>query len=79
MNDIKRYYLITNYTKNAGETLWFLTGWGTMCTQEKRNARNRSDCRHSGFWWGKVDSNHRSHWQQIYSPESPVLPRVVWC
>ena len=24
------------------------------------------------FWWGKVNSNHRSHWQQIYS--LPPLP-----
>ena len=22
---------------------------------------------YQAFWWGKVDSNHRSHWQQIYS------------
>ena len=26
------------------------------------------------YWWGKVDSNHRSHWQQIYSL-SPLATR----
>ena len=34
---------------------------------------NRSDHRVS-FWWGKVDSNHRRHCQQIYSL-SPLATR----
>ena len=31
-------------------------------------------CSYKDFWWGKVDSNHRSYKQQIYSL-SPLATR----
>ena len=33
------------------------------------------------LWWGKVDSNHRSHWQQIYSLPplaAREFPHIIW-
>ena len=30
-------------------------------------AKKKADAKASAFWWGKVDSDHRSRRQQIYS------------
>ena len=34
--------------------------------QGEYNWKSTCECK-CFFWWGKMDSNHRSHWQQIYS------------
>ena len=44
-----------------------------MGTTDKQKALKSCDFK-AFYWWGKVDSNHRSHWQQIYSL-SPLATR----
>ena len=42
--------------------------WSSVSSDHRhstKNATSTSAC--SVFWWGMVDSDHRSQWQQIYS------------
>ncbi len=43
-------------------------------TKNPNPSPNREEVRISCVWWGKVDSNHRSYKQQIYSL-SPLATR----
>ena len=47
-----------------------LDGFESAFRQQKRHRQRRCPFR----WWGKVDSNHRSYKQQIYSL-SPLATR----
>ncbi len=51
----------------------------SICNVPNKNKKpepipHREEVRISLFWWGKVDSNHRSYKQQIYSL-SPLATR----
>ena len=68
--------LVLQYTYSLFTITYYfpkIAGW-ILVKSEEVISKNPERWRIRDFWWGKVDSNHRRHCQQIYSL-SPLATR----